>query len=77
MKRLNTIFNTIIGAFVGAFIGYGIYVVWTFKTHPELYTMQSTPWYTSILAYGIFTFTVLLVCIVMKALIKHRAKKTD
>jgi len=77
MKRLNTIFNIIIGAFVGSFIGYGIYVVWTFKTHPELYTMQSAPWYTSIWVYGIFTFTVLLVCIVMKALIKHRAKKKD
>ena len=40
MKKLNNILNVIIGAFVGVFIGHGIYVVWNFKTRPELYAMQ-------------------------------------
>ena len=74
MKRLNTILNTIIGAFVGVFTGHGIFVVWNYKTNPELYAVQSAPWYTSILVYGAFTVVVLLVCLVMKAIIKYRQK---
>lgn len=74
MKKLNTILNIIMGTFVGIFIGHGIYVAWNFKTHPELYAMQSAPWYTSILVYGIFTLAVLGVCILIKAIIKHCIK---
>jgi ABC-type antimicrobial peptide transport system permease subunit len=74
MKRLNIILNTIMGAFIGVFIGRGIYVIWDFKTHPELYAVQSAPWYTSILVYGAFTIVVLLVCIVIKAIIKSKQK---
>ena len=74
MKKLNTTVNTTIGAFLGAFIGYGIYVVWNFKTRPELYAMQSAPWYTSILVYGAFTIVVLLICFVIKAISKRKQK---
>ena len=77
MKRLNTILNTIIGACVGVFIGHGFYTVWNYKTHPELYAMQSAPWYTSILVYGVFTIVVLVICFVIKAIIKHKQKKID
>jgi len=77
MKRLNTILNTIMGVFAGVWIGHGGYVVWNFKTRPELYAMQSAPWYTSILVYGAFTLVVLSVCLVGKAIIKHKMKKTD
>ena len=71
MKRLNSILNTIIAVFIGVFIGHGIYVILDFKTYPELYAMQAIPWYTSILVYGIFTCVILLICIVIKALIKN------
>jgi len=67
--------NTIIGAFTGVFIGHGVYVVWKFKTDPELYAMQSAPWYSSILVYGAFTIVVLLICFGIKAIIKHKQKK--
>ena len=75
MKRLNMILNTIMGASAGVLIGHGIYVVRDFKTHPELYIIQSAPWYTSILMYGAFTLVVLLVCIVIKAIVKRKMKK--
>ena len=74
MKKLNHILNVIMGAFVGVLIGHGIYVVWNYKTNPELYAMQSAPWYTSILVYGAFTVVVLLVCFVVKAIIKYKQK---
>lgn len=74
MKRLNTILNIIICAFVGIFIGRGVYVVWNFKTHPELYVTQSAPWYTSVWVYGAFTLIVLLICFALKAIIKYKQK---
>ena len=75
MKKLNAILNIIIGAFAGVFIGHGVYVVWNLKTRPELYAMQSAPWYTSILVYGAFTIVMLLICFVIKVIIKHKQEK--
>ena len=70
MKKVNQIINIIIGAFIGVFIGHGIYVIWNYKTYPELYAMQSAPWYISILVYGIFTFVILVVGILLKVVLK-------
>lgn len=76
MKKLSTISNTIMGACVGVFIGHSIYIAYDFKKYPEIYAMQSAPWYSSILVYGTFTLAVLLICVVIKAIIKHKQKKT-
>ena len=75
MKNLNTVLNTVISAFAGVFIGHGVYVFWNYKTRPELYAMQSAPWYTSIFVDGAFTVAVLLICFLIKAIIKHKQKK--
>lgn len=42
----------------------------------ELYAMQSKPWYTGILIYGIFAVVVLLVGIALKFMI-HRSIKEN
>ena len=75
MKKINNFLNILIGAFVGVFIGHGIYVYYNYKTHPDLYAMNSAPWYTSILVYGIFTLVVILVVIIAKILIKRYVTK--
>ena len=75
MERWNTVLNTIIGAFAGVLIGRGSYIVWNYKTHPELYAIQSVPWYTGILLHGVFTVIVLLICFAAKGIIKHKQKK--
>jgi len=77
MKRLNAVLNTIMGSFLGVFVGHSICVIWNFKKRPELYAMQSAPWYTSILVYGVLTLAVLLVCIVIKVIIKNLIKKSE
>ena len=77
MKKLNTILNSTMGAFVGVFIGHGIHVFWNLKARPELYAMQPAPWYTSILEYGAVTLVVLLICVVIKVIIKRKAKIKD
>ena len=75
LKKLNRILNIIIGAFIGVFIGHGIYVFWDFKAHPDLYAMQSAPWYTSILLYGIVTAVVLIAAVIIKLIIRQKLKK--
>ena len=75
LKRLDWILNLIIGAFIGVFIGHGIYVFWDFKAHPDLYAMQSAPWYTSILLYGIVMAVILVAAIITKLIIRQKLKK--
>ena len=77
MKRLNTVLNTIMGSFFGVFVGHSICVIWNFKRHPELYAMQSAPWYTSILVYGVMTVAILVICAVIKLILKYLMKKKD
>lgn len=77
MKTVNKLLNIIMGAFVGVFLGHGIYVFWDYKTNPEIYAMQSAPWYTSILVYGMFTVVILAVGILIKVLLKYCAKKKN
>lgn len=74
-NKLNRILNTIMGSVVGIFVGYGIYSVWDYKTYMDLYMMQSAPWYTGILVYGIFASGVLLLCIILKVVIRKMMKK--
>ena len=74
-NKPNRILNTIMGSVVGVFIGYSIYSVWDYKTYTDLYMMQSAPWYTGILVYGIFSAVVLLLCIILKAVIRKLIKK--
>lgn len=75
LKKVNSILNIVIGSVIGVFIGHGIYTFWDYKTHPDLYAVQSAPWYTSILVYGIFTLIVLIVAILTKLMIRCRLKQ--
>ena len=75
IPKLMDVLNVIMGAFTGVFLGHGILEFWRFKTRPELYAMQSAPWYTSILVYGAFTVVVTVICVVLKAILKYYLKK--
>ena len=75
LKKLNQITNITIGSFVGVFIGCGIYVFWDYKKHPDLYAMQSAPWYTSIFVYGIVMLIFVTVAIIAKLIIRKKMKK--
>ena len=75
LRRLNQIINITIGSFVGVFIGHGIYVFWDYRTHPDLYAMQSAPWYTSIFIYAIGMLIFLAVAVIAKIIIRNKIKK--
>ena len=70
LRKLNCFLNIVIGSFIGVFIGYGIYKFWHFKTYPNLYAMQSAPWYTELLLYGFMV----VVGIILKLMIGKKLK---
>lgn len=71
-EKINNFLNIIIGSSIGVFIGHGIFVYWDYKTHLDLYAMQPSPWYTSILTYGIFTMAILIMGMMIKLFIKRK-----
>ena len=74
LRKLNCFFNIVIGSVIGVFIGFGIYKFWHFKTYPNLYAMQSAPWYTELLLDGAMVVVVVVVCIILKLIIWRKLK---
>ena len=73
-EKVELFFKHVIGSFIGVFIGFGIYKFWHFKTYPNLYAMQSAPWYTELLLDGAMVAVVVVVCIVLKLVIWRKLK---
>ena len=69
LRKLNCFLNIVIGSFIGVFIGFGIYKFWHFKTYPNLYAIQSAPWYTELLLDGALVAVLVVVCIILKLII--------
>ena len=74
LRKLNCFFNIVIGSVIGVFIGFGIYKFWHFKTYPNLYAIQSAPWYTELLLDGALVAVVMVVCIILKLIIRKKSK---
>lgn len=74
LRKLNCFLNIVIGSFIGVFIGFGIYKFWHFKTYPNLYAMQSAPWYTELLLDGALVAVLVVVCIILKLIIRKKSK---
>lgn len=72
LKKYNTILNFIIGTFIGLFISSSIYKYFDYINHPDLYIVQSSPWYTSIQIQGISTFIIVFIAIIFKFVLKRR-----
>jgi len=73
-KRLNIILNSVIGSFIGVFIAHSIYRYFDYINHPDLYEIQSAPWYTSIQIYGLAVALVVFIAIIVKFLIKKKMR---
>ena len=77
MKKVNRVLHTIMNTVVAFFICRSVFYIWDYIAHPEVYAVQSAPWYTAMLLLGIYTLFVGVVCSVIKALIKWRMKKSE
>lgn len=71
-KKLNDMLNIVIGSCVGVFVGHLIYLYLDYKKRPGLYEMQSAPWYTSVIVYGLCTFTLLAAASGAKWIIRRK-----
>ena len=75
MKKANHFLNIAMGALGGVYLGRVLFILWNHKVHPEIYGMQSAPWYTAIWVDGLMTLAALLVCLLIKLCLKYIAKK--
>ena len=75
LKKLNGVLNILIISLIGAFTGHAIYVCLDYRTHPRVYAMQSVPWYTGILYYGIYTIAPLIIAIFIKLILWRKLKQ--
>lgn len=48
-----------------------------YKRFPKLYAFYSAPWYTEALLYGAASLAVILVCVILRLVIRHRLEKSD
>ena len=74
LRKLNCFLNIVIGSSIGVFIGFGIYKFWHFKTYPNLYAIQSARRYTELLLDGALVAVVVVVCIILKLIIRKKSK---
>ncbi len=75
LEKLNRFLNYVFWSFVGVFIGFSIYDLWDYKAHPDLYAMQSAPWYTDILVRGTIVAVILAAFIIAKLIIRNKLRK--
>ena len=68
-KNICQILNIIMGSSIGVLLGSGLYRYWHFHKYPDLYFIQSAPWYTGVLLHGFFTLIVIMLCLIIKAVL--------
>ncbi len=72
MKKWNNFLNILMGAALGAWLGRAAYLYWEYRTYPGLYAMQSAPWYTGLIIWGIVAAMVILAALLGKLFIRKR-----
>ena len=66
MKRfIQIVIRAVIIASIVILIGSCIYQYTDYKQHPEIYMLNSAPWYTGLLIQGAFTLLIIIVCAVV------------
>lgn len=74
MKKLYFILKLAMGCIGGTFIGSSIFRYYDYITHPDMYMIQSAPWYLSIQISGIFTAIAFAVILVIMAVIRKKIR---
>jgi hypothetical protein len=73
MKKWNSRLNAAMISAVTIFVTRTILDFIDYKVfRPDMYLVRSTPWYTASLLYGVITLAIVLVCLIIKAILKHR-----
>lgn len=72
MKKLYSILRIVLWSFIGVFIGNSLFKWYDYKTCPDLYAMQSAPWYLSIEISAVFTIIVVIVILTIMWIIRKK-----
>jgi heme-degrading monooxygenase HmoA len=73
--RFNNLLNIIMGSTLGVFIGHAIFRYVYYKKHPKMYAIQSAPWYTSIIIYGVVALSIMLIAFALKMYLLKKMKE--
>ena len=75
MNKLNQFLNILMASFFGVFIGSTIANYREYRTYPEIYEALSAPWYYRGALTGFILFiAVVVICIVIKLIIRKKMK---
>ena len=75
MKRLYAIMKIFLGCGIGVFLGSCINRYLDFKACPDLYAMQSAPWYLGLEIQGLFTAALAFVLLAAMWLVRKNMDK--
>ena len=75
MKRLYSILKTLLGCLIGVLAGSSLYRCWDYAQRPELYAMDSAPWYGQSLLWGTVTVVVAAILLIVLKILKHKMKE--
>ena len=70
--RIVKLLNIFMWVVIVFFAGDTIYRIWEHVRYQELETLQSAPWYTDIIFFGIVTAVVVGLCLLFRWIIRKR-----
>ena len=77
MKKEIQYLNCIMGAFIGVFIGRTVSITWNYSRYPERFLASSAPWYSGIVMHAGFTLVALIVCLIIRVLLKRISRSKE
>ena len=74
MKRLYQILGIVAGSFFGVFLGHAIFRIIDYRSHPDLYAMNSAPWYLGIQINAVCTAVIIAVLLVIRRILRKKLR---
>ena len=76
MKKWNRILNSVMITFISVtIVRFIVDYVDLLILRPEVYAVRSAPWYVGGLLYGAITAVLILLCLIIKAILKIKVKR--
>lgn len=76
-KNPYTFLKNLTGSIIGIYAGYCLATYINYRRHPQLYALQSAPWYTELILAGILAGSVCLILAGIRYLMKKKADSID